>query len=127
ASIDNVSAIRVDGSAPRVMFTRADRKGLWQAGLDLSATTIRQVESVAPSQWRRQLWAMDPDGNALYIVPRPRCPMSLQQLGAGGAGGAASPDRCLDRQRLAHVNGFSAGRDATLVSMATLDGTDIVF
>lgn len=109
------------------MFTRADRKGLWQAGLDLAATSIRQVDSDAPSQWRRQSWAVDPEGGAVYIVPRPRCPMSLQQMGGGGARGPASPDRCLDRQRLAHVNGFSAGRDATLVSMATMDGTDIVF
>jgi len=127
ASIENVSAIRIDRSAPRVMFTRADRMGLWQAGLDLAATSIRQVDSDAPSQWRRQSWASDPDGNAVYIVPRPRCPMSLQRLGADGARGSGSSDRCLDRQRLAHVNGFSAGRDATLVSMATMDGTDIVF
>ncbi|SKA02816.1 WD40-like Beta Propeller Repeat [Lysobacter spongiicola DSM 21749] len=126
--IGNVSTIRVDRARERVLFTRVDEKGLWQADLDLSPGSVARIDTAAPSQWRRHAWTVDAaTGDVLQLVPRPRCSASLEHIGGETRHATTGQPRCLQPQRLAHVNGFSAGGQDTFASIATMDGTDIAF
>jgi len=126
ASIDGVSFALPDLAQGRVLFTRLARDGLWQSDLDLTATSIRQVDGSRPASQRYRTWTVAEDGQIEYLEQLPGCYVSLRHIGIGRA---HAPPRCLEPTHLSTINGFSAhARDrVTYVSMAVVDGSDIGF
>ena len=128
ASIADVSLVKVDHAGGRVLFTRLSANGLWEAGLDLAASSLRQVDAMAPARWRYRTWAITPEGGVLYTEPRSGCLSSVRWIAQQGAGmGGASRQQCLEREQLAHPTGFSATGSHLVVSLGTADDTDIAF
>lgn len=122
AAIDDVTQVRYDRQGKRVLFTRADRPGLWQADARLSAGSVRELEGAVPSLWRFRNWAVGASGAIDYLDSVPGCGARLSRAGAGRAQPA-----CLDAHRKAAENGFSsdpASGDIYL-AMAVQDGTNI--
>lgn len=119
----DVSHIRYDRHARRVLFTRATQSGLWALAPELSPGTLRQIDPARPGSWRYRSWALAPDGSVQYLHARRGCAVALGSLSGDTAA------RCIDPVRLAGLNGFSVDPltgDAYL-SLAVEDGTDIAF
>lgn len=126
ARIDGVSHFQVDGPRGRVLFTRLTESGLWEAGLDLSAASVRRIDPTQPTADRYRLWSVAADGEVRYLEQLQGCAASLRRLAPGETG----PGRCLDQTRRAAVNGFSLGGsrgDVAYVALVEWDGADIGF
>lgn len=121
-SIDDVALVRVDDSGERILFTRNGRAGLWQADRTLSPASVRQVDPGLPLASRYRLWNLAADGSLFRIDRVAGCAAQLQ------APPPAAPT-CLDRERIAAVNGFSVAPDASAVYVSISEslGGDIGF
>ena len=123
ARIDGVSFFQVDAPRNRVVFTRLTESGLWEAGLDLSAASVRRIDAAEPTAERYRLWFVAPNGEIRYMEQLQDCAANLRQLGAGGG-----PGRCLDQTRRSAINGFSLGGprgEAAYMALVEWDGADI--
>jgi dipeptidyl aminopeptidase/acylaminoacyl peptidase len=124
ASVDDVSHVHLDAAGGRVLFTRQTRVGLWQADLNLSPASIRQVDTDGPAPDRNRLWNVGADGRVVYLEQLQGCAARLRQLGIA----TPPPPRCLDQTRRAAATGFSlAPGNVIYVSLADWDGADIGF
>jgi Tol biopolymer transport system component/DNA-binding winged helix-turn-helix (wHTH) protein len=129
AAIDDVALVRVDAPRDRVLFTRPGRAGLWEADLELSPGSIRQLQDEQPVAARYRQWNIGPDG-AIHIIERaPGCAARLTVLPSADAALAEAPQRCLDPGRIAANNGLSLSPDghAAFVSISESLGGDIGF
>ncbi|SOD54235.1 WD40-like Beta Propeller Repeat [Pseudoxanthomonas wuyuanensis] len=125
-ALEDVSAVKVDWSQQRLLFTRLGEDGLWQADLALSPASVRIVDRQYPVSDRYHTWTVSGDGQIEYLEYLASCAASLRHIG----GGRSHPrPRCLQPQQLATVSGFSANRRNRVVylALAAEDGADIGF
>ncbi|MGH8077425.1 MAG: winged helix-turn-helix domain-containing protein [Lysobacter sp.] len=123
ASIDDVSLVRVDSAQRRLLLTRSGRAGLWEADLALTPGSLREIDANLPIAVRYRQWTVAGDGNLYFVDRAPDCAALLRR-----SGDDASP-RCLDRDRVPAINGFSvsARANAAFVSLSEWLGGDIGF
>lgn len=125
-ALDDVSAVKVDWSQQRLLFTRLGEDGLWQADLALSPASVRIVDRQYPLSDRYRTWTVSGDGQIEYLEYLSSCAASLRHIG----GGRSHPrPRCLQPEQLATISGFSANRRnrAVYLALAAEDGADIAF
>ncbi len=123
ALIPDVAVARVDAAGKRVLFTRPGRPGLWEADLNLSAASIRQIDEQVPEVARFRAWSVAADGRIYYFERQPDCASALRRLGDD------KPLLCVDRSRRSGPSGFSLAprSDAIYVTLSLWDGGDIGF
>ena len=123
STISDVAVARVDEAGQRVLFTRPGRPGLWQAGLDLGAGSIRQIDAEVPEVARYRAWSVGSDGRIYYFERTPDCASALRRRGD------ERPLLCVDRNRRSGPSGFSLAprNDAIYVTLSLWDGGDIGF
>jgi Tol biopolymer transport system component/DNA-binding winged helix-turn-helix (wHTH) protein len=123
SAIPDVAVVRVDEAGGRVLFTRPGRPGLWQADLDLTAGSVRQIDAGVPEVARYRAWSVGLGGRIYYFERTPDCASALRRLGD------EKPLLCVDRNRRSGPSGFSLSprNDAIYVTLSLWDGGDIGF
>ena len=123
SAISDVAVARVDEAGQRVLFARPGRPGLWQADLDLSAGSVRQIDNEVPEVARYRAWSVGSDGRIYYFERTTDCASALRRLGDD------KPLLCVDRNRRSGPSGFSLAprNDAIYVTLSLWDGGDIGF
>ncbi|KQY50308.1 winged helix-turn-helix domain-containing protein [Lysobacter sp. Root494] len=123
SAISDVAVARVDEAGQRVLFARPGRPGLWQADLDLTAGSVRQVDAEVPEVARYRAWSVGSDGRIYYFERTTDCASALRRLGD------EKPLLCVDRNRRSGPSGFSLSprNDAIYVTLSLWDGGDIGF
>lgn len=123
STISDVAVARVDEAGQRVLFARPGRPGLWQADLDLSVGSVRQIDADVPEVAHYRAWSVGSDGRIYYFARTPECASTLRRLGD------TKPLLCVDRNRRSGPSGFSLAprNDAIYVTLSLWDGGDIGF
>ncbi len=124
SQLDDVSNFRVDAGRNRVLFTRMTQSGLWQADLDLTATSVRRMDVDQPTPERYRLWSVSADGEVRYVEQLQGCAASLRLI----LPESTTAPRCLDQTRRSAINGFSLGGprgEVAYLALAEWDGADI--
>lgn len=123
AAIDDVAVARIDATHRRVLFTRPGQPGLWEADMNLSATSVRQVDAAVPEVARYRAWSVARDGRIYYFDRTADCTSALRRLGD------AAPFLCVDQNRRSGPSGFSMSPrgDVIYVTLSLWDGGDIGF
>lgn len=123
SSISDVAVARVDAAGRRVLFARPGRPGLWQADLDLTPGSVRQIDAEVPEVARYRAWSVDSEGRIYFFERTPDCASALRRLGD------ERPLLCVDRNRRSGPSGFSLSprSDAIYVTLSLWDGGDIGF
>lgn len=122
--IDGVSHFEVDAARNRIVFTRLTEAGLWEAGPELTAASIRRVSATEPTADRYRMWTVTPAGEVRYLERLQGCAASLRRIVPDDA----APPRCLDQLRRSAVNGFSLGGprgEVAYLALVDWDGADI--
>ncbi|HEY1142061.1 MAG TPA: winged helix-turn-helix domain-containing protein [Lysobacter sp.] len=123
SAISDVAVARMDEAGQRVLFTRPGQPGLWQADLELSAGSVRQIDNEVPEVARYRAWSVGSDGRIYYFERTTDCASALRRLGDD------KPLLCVDRNRRSGPSGFSLTprNDAIYVTLSLWDGGDIGF
>ena len=123
SAISDVAVARVDEAGQRVLFARPGRPGLWQADLEMSAGSVRQIDNEVPEVARYRAWSVGSDGRIYYFERTTDCASALRRLGDD------KPLLCVDRNRRSGPSGFSLAprNDAIYVTLSLWDGGDIGF
>ena len=123
AAIDDVAVARIDATNRRVLFTRPGQPGLWEADMNLSAASVRQVDAAVPEVARYRAWSVARDGRIYYFDRTADCTSALRRLGD------AAPFLCVDQNRRSGPSGFSMSPrgDVIYVTLSLWDGGDIGF
>jgi len=125
--LDGVSQVRFDAARNRVLYTRLDASGLWEAPSSLEADGIVRLSAAVPSRWRYRNWTLAADGRVAYLDASPACWSRLSHYRIEDGVLNADAAECIDPMLRSATNGFSVNARSSYVSLASEDGSGIGF
>ncbi|MDR7193670.1 winged helix-turn-helix domain-containing protein [Luteimonas terrae] len=125
--IEGVSQAQFDHARGRVLYTRLDANGLWEASPTLEEAGITRLSEKVPSRWRYRGWSLAPDGRIAYLDATPACWTRLSRYRIENDRLAADGEECIDPVTRSATNGFSFDGTSSYVSLASEDGSGIGF
>ncbi|VXB37973.1 conserved hypothetical protein [Luteimonas sp. 9C] len=125
--IEDVSQVRYDPVRDRVLYTRLDANGLWDAAPSLDSASIIRLSEAVPSRWRYRSWSLAANGRLAYLDATPACWTRLSRYQIENSALVESGVECVDPLTRSTTNGFSVGGTYSYVSLASDDGSGIGF